>query len=92
MNQFYFNTEQFLSININVAWDFFSDVKNLSVITPPEMDFKILRNLTDKEIFEGMVIDYTVKPLFGIKVYWQTEIFKVDKPKMFSDRQFKRSI
>lgn len=89
MKLFYFNTEQFLPIDIKVAWDFFSDAKNLSVITPPEMDFKILSNLTGKEIFEGMLIDYTVKPLFGIKVYWQTEIFKVDKPSMFADKQLK---
>ncbi|HET7117292.1 MAG TPA: SRPBCC family protein [Hanamia sp.] len=89
MKQFYFNTEQFLPINIKEAWDFFSDAKSLSVITPPEMDFKILSDLTDKKVFEGMVIDYTIKPLFGIKVHWQTEIFKVDKPKMFADRQLK---
>jgi ligand-binding SRPBCC domain-containing protein len=36
-----------------------------------------------------MLIDYTVKPLFGIPLHWQTEIFRVKKPEMFSDRQLK---
>ncbi len=86
---FYFNTEQFLPMGIHKAWDFFSDAKNLAVITPEKMDFKILSEITGKEIFEGMVIDYAVKPLFGIKVKWQTEICIVHKPFMFVDRQLK---
>jgi ligand-binding SRPBCC domain-containing protein len=35
-----FKAEQFLPITKEKAWDFFSSPKNLSVITPPEMDFK----------------------------------------------------
>ena len=72
-----FKAEQFLPIDKSKAWDFFSSPKNLSLITPPEMDFKILSKLNGEEIFEGMKIDYTVKPLLGIAVRWQTEICKV---------------
>ena len=36
-----------------------------------------------------MLIDYTVKPLFGIPVRWQTEIYKVNKPAAFTDRQLR---
>jgi len=89
MKIFYYKTEQFLPVEMNTAWDFFSSAKNLAVITPPEMDFKILTQLENKEIFEGMIIDYTVKPLFGIPVHWQTEIYKIDKPGIFIDRQLK---
>ena len=89
MSIYYYNAEQFLPIEFGKAWDFFSSAKNLSLITPPEMHFNILTNLEGREIYQGMLIDYTVKPLFGIKVNWQTEIFKVDKPKMFADRQLK---
>lgn len=52
------------------------------------MDFRILTD-TNTEIYEGMIIDYTVKPLFGIKMHWQTEICKIEKPFFFTDRQVK---
>ena len=85
----HFKTEQFLAIDIDQAWDFFSSAKNLSRITPPEMGFNILTQLEDKEIYEGMKIDYTVKPLWGIPVHWQTEICKVYRKKKFTDKQLK---
>lgn len=84
-----FKAEQFLPIDKSKAWDFFSSPKNLSLITPPEMDFKILSKWNGEEIFEGMKIDYTVKPLLGIAVRWQTEICKVQNQNYFTDRQAK---
>ena len=89
MKTFHYHTEQFLPTDINTAWDFFSSAKNLSAITPPELDFKILTQLNDNEIYEGMLIDYTLKPLLSIPVHWQTEIFEIDKPVKFMDRQLK---
>lgn len=89
MKMFYYKTEQFLPIHIEKAWDFFSSAKNLAVITPPELNFNILTEVDGKEISEGMLIDYTLKPLFGVPVKWKTEISKVNKPQMFTDRQLK---
>lgn len=90
MNGIYqYTTEQFLPIPIMEAWAFFSSAKNLAVITPPELDFKVLTTLDDTEIYEGLLIDYTVKPLFSIPLRWQTKISKVQKPDMFMDRQLK---
>lgn len=89
MEVYYYKTEQFLSTDINTAWNFFSSAKNLAKITPPELSFKILTELDDKDIYEGMLIEYTVKPLFGISLHWQTEIWKIKKPEMFIDRQLK---
>lgn len=86
-NMHQFKTEQFLPVDLETAWNFFSSPKNLSVITPPEMDFKILTHLGDDGIYEGMKIDYTVRPLFGIKVHWQTEISKVMNQSYFTDKQ-----
>jgi ligand-binding SRPBCC domain-containing protein len=83
-----YKTEHWLPISIGEAWIFFSSPKNLSLITPPEMDFKILTTL-DGDIYEGMIIDYKVKPLLGIAVSWQTEICKVETGKYFTDRQLK---
>lgn len=84
-----YTAEQFLPLSIRKAWDFFSSPKNLSVITPPEMDFKILTQLDDKEIYNGMLIDYTVKPLFGIPMHWQTMIIDVKPLEVFADTQLK---
>lgn len=89
METYFYNAEQFLPINIKRAWDFFSDAENLSVITPPELGFKIVTHVKDGEIYEGMLIDYKVSPLFKIPIHWQTEIVKVDKPYSFTDRQLK---
>ncbi len=86
---FQFNAEQFLPITISKAWEFFSSPNNLSIITPPEMDFKVLSKLDSKEIYNGMKIDYSVKPLFGISMHWQTEIFNVNDKCSFTDRQLK---
>ena len=89
MSIFHYKAEQFLETDINAAWDFFSSAQNLAVITPPELDFKILTDLDGKEIYEGMLIEYKVRPLFGIPVYWKTEIASVNKPERFMDRQLK---
>ncbi len=82
-----FSAEQFLPITIEKAWAFFSSPKNLSVITPPSLDFTILSDLGDEEIFEGMLIDYRVKPMLGIPVRWQTKISHVEEKTSFTDQQ-----
>ncbi len=84
-----FKSEQFLNIDIDEAWDFFSSAKNLALITPPELSFKIHTRLDGVEVYEGMIIDYTVKPLLGIPLKWRTEICKVEKPHLFMDKQLK---
>ena len=84
-----YDTEQYLPTDMETTWEFFSSAKNLAIITPPEMQFNILTKLDDREIYEGMLIEYKLKPLFGIPVYWKTEISKVDKPYKFIDRQLK---
>lgn len=89
MKIFQYKTEQLLPVDISKAWDFFSSPGNLAVITPPALDFTILSDIEDKQIYTGMIIDYKVKPLFGISVNWQTEITDVEKPFSFTDRQLK---
>ncbi len=84
-----FKASQFLPIGIQEAWRFFSSPTNLPVITPPELDFKILTPLPSKKIYEGLLIDYTVKPLFGIPVHWQTLICDVETNSFFTDKQLK---
>ena len=89
MNTYHYTTSQFLPIDIHKAWSFFSSPHNLPLITPPELDFKILTYFNKEEIFEGQLIDYTVTPLFGIPLKWQTRIDKMQKQNYFIDSQMK---
>ena len=89
MSMHKYSTQQFLPISIGEAWDFFSSPKNLALITPPELDFKILSKTEKAGIFEGQQIDYTVKPLFGIPLKWKTEIGKTSLHSFFKDKQLK---
>ena len=62
-----------LKTDMETAWSFFSDPKNLAKITPQELGFKITSE-TPESIYAGLFIEYTVTPLFGIPVTWLTEI------------------
>ncbi|GGG65218.1 SRPBCC family protein [Epilithonimonas arachidiradicis] len=81
--------EQQLNCSIEKAWEFFSSANNLSVITPENMKFTVLTEFEDDDIFEGMIIDYKITPIFNIKMNWQTEITHVDYKKSFVDFQVK---
>ena len=76
-----------LPITIDKAWEFFSDPANLALITPPEMDFKILTPLFKKETYAGQIIAYDVTPLPMMRTKWVTEITHVSKPSFFVDEQ-----
>ncbi|KMQ60757.1 SRPBCC domain-containing protein [Chryseobacterium sp. BLS98] len=81
--------EQQLNCDMATVWKFFSSANNLSEITPKDMNFIVLTTMENDEIYEGMLIDYYISPLFGIKMKWQTEIIKVDFQKSFIDFQKK---
>lgn len=87
---YFLRREQLLPVNLLTAWTFFSSPNNLAKITPPEMGFKTLSTFNDgQEIYTGMLIEYNVKPLFGISLFWRTEIVDVQKPYSFVDTQLK---
>ncbi len=81
--------EQFLPISLKEAWDFFSTPLNLEKITPAEMGFVVLTDVKGKSIYKGMLIEYRVSPLLGIKMKWVTEIGDVSEPYKFVDNQLK---
>lgn len=81
--------EQQLNCDVQTAWDFFSSANNLAEITPKEMNFTVLTAMENDEIYPGMLIDYHVSPLFGIKLNWQTEITQVNDGISFTDTQKK---
>lgn len=86
MKIYQIKTKQRLPITVKQAWDFLSDPKNLSEITPDYMNFKILSG-ADKSIYPGQLIQYEVTPLFGITLKWVTEITHVIDKKYFVDEQ-----
>jgi ligand-binding SRPBCC domain-containing protein len=80
------HTHQKLPITLDKAWDFLSDPKNLQIITPDYMGFKILSGV-DRPMFEGQLIQYIVTPIAGIKMKWVTEITHVRDKEYFVDEQ-----
>lgn len=77
---------QKLPITLQVAWDFLTNPHNLSKITPPEMNFKIVAG-AEKALYAGQIITYSVTPLFGIKTPWVSEITQIVDKKYFIDVQ-----
>lgn len=80
--------EQFLPITLDQAWTFFSSPKNLNLITPPEMDFRILDELPE-QMYQGMLIRYKIKPMLNIPLDWVTEITVIKGDQFFIDEQRK---
>jgi ligand-binding SRPBCC domain-containing protein len=87
MKTFFVHREQTLPIDLPSAWAFFSSPKNLSVITPKEMNFKILSQSGGDKMHEGQIIRYKVNVLPMVRVTWVTEITNVDELVSFSDEQ-----
>ncbi len=79
-------TVQSLPIEIGEAWDFFSDPRNLKVITPTYMGFNILSG-AERKMYPGQIIQYIVTPVAGIKTKWVTEITHVKDKEYFVDEQ-----
>jgi ligand-binding SRPBCC domain-containing protein len=68
-------------------WAFFCDPANLAIITPPYLDFQVKTADAGSHIYEGQIIEYTVKPILGIPLYWMTEITHVREGEYFIDEQ-----
>ncbi len=78
---------QQLPISLTEAWDFFSSPANLQKITPPKMGFQIISQHHGHKMYAGQIIEYKVKPILGIPIYWMTEITQVNDHKFFIDEQ-----
>lgn len=77
---------QFLKIDMNEAWKFFSSPENLAAITPPGMGFVITSGQPEK-MFPGQIITYKVSPFPGFVTNWVTEITHVLAGSYFVDEQ-----
>ena len=86
MKIFKIYTKQKLPITIEEGWGFLSNPKNLSCITPNYMKFKIT-DCDFKPVYQGQIIQYTVRPLLNIPLKWVTEITHVVNENYFVDEQ-----
>lgn len=80
-------TVQLLPVSMDTAWEFFSNPANLKNITPSTLGFNIISKHHGDKMYPGQIIEYKVKPLLGIPLYWMTEITHVEHKKYFIDEQ-----
>jgi ligand-binding SRPBCC domain-containing protein len=78
---------QQIPVSLDTAWEFFSNPANLKEITPAHLDFRIISKHHGEKMYEGQIIEYTVKPLLGIPLYWMTEITHIKDREYFIDEQ-----
>jgi len=81
-----YKSEQNLPIDMDTAWAFLSDPKNLKTITPDYMGFDIISG-ADRKMFSGQIIQYILTPILGIPFRWVTEITHVVQGHYFVDEQ-----
>jgi ligand-binding SRPBCC domain-containing protein len=80
-------TKCFIPQPLEKVWDFFSSPINLNAITPDDLHFEILTDLTNKKMYPGMIIRYKIKPMLNIPMSWTTEITHCEEGRMFVDEQ-----
>jgi ligand-binding SRPBCC domain-containing protein len=80
-------TVQIIPIPLEAAWDFFSKPDNLKEITPSKMGFNIISRHHGDKMYAGQIIEYKVRPVLGIPLYWMTEITHVQDKEFFVDEQ-----
>ncbi len=78
-------TEQWVPQPIDKVFEFFSDPKNLELLTPEFLHFKIVK-VSHPKAQEGTVVDYRLK-LHSIPLRWQSRITGWLPNKRFSDLQ-----
>jgi ligand-binding SRPBCC domain-containing protein len=82
-----FRSVQRIPVPLEQAWAFFSSPANLQTITPANMGFKVVSKFHGPVMYAGQLIEYTVKPVLGIPMYWMTEITQVVPGQYFIDEQ-----
>jgi len=85
MKEFTFKAELWLPRRRDEVFPFFSEARNLELLTPPWLKFEVL---TPAPIVmrPGTLIDYRIK-IHGIPIRWRTEITEWDPPLRFVDVQ-----
>ncbi len=77
---------QTLPTTLDEAWSFFSDPRNLAVITPPDMEFELVSE-PPEQIYPGLILEYRIRPFPRWRAGWVTEITHATAPYRFVDEQ-----
>jgi ligand-binding SRPBCC domain-containing protein len=77
---------QRLAIGLHEAWDFFVAPGNLSRLTPPELQLEF-ESPQPSTVYAGLMLQYRVRVLPGIRMRWLSEITHVEPPHRFVDEQ-----
>ena len=85
MRRFRLEREQFVPIDRDTTFHFFSDARNLERLTPPWLHFEIVSHPTGG-LSEGSLIEYRLR-LRGFPFRWRSKIAVWDPPDGFMDVQ-----
>ena len=85
LKEYFLKRKTWLAKDLEEVFAFFSEPRNLEEITPPWLQFKVLKT-TVCSMAEGALIDYSLK-IHGIPLQWQSEITGWDPPHCFVDQQ-----
>ncbi len=83
----YLQQNQKIPAPLETVWYFFADPKNLAILTPDYLNLRYTNELYGEKMYPGQVITYKIKPVFGIEIFWMTEITHVETGKYFVDEQ-----
>jgi ligand-binding SRPBCC domain-containing protein len=78
--------EQIIPAPLSEVWAYFCDPRNLNEITPPDMNFEIIKG-GETAMYEGQIIEYHVEFIRGLRSLWLTEIAHVRERDYFVDEQ-----
>ena len=70
--------------NINRVWEFYTDIKHLEIITPKEMNLRIIYTTTGQKLIQGSEIWIGGKIIFLRKSTWHSRIMSL-KPYEYVD-------
>jgi hypothetical protein len=78
-------SDQWVPLDLEKVFLFFSDARNLERLTPAMLHFKVI-SMSTAEIGEGTDIRYRLK-IHGLPVRWVSRITDWERPRSFSDIQ-----
>jgi hypothetical protein len=79
--------QQQVSRQLPEVFDFFSRAENLEALTPPWLNFKILK-VEPQPVRQGTLINYSLR-VHGIPLRWTSEIVEWEPPHRFVDLQLR---
>jgi ligand-binding SRPBCC domain-containing protein len=78
--------EQYVTTTRAEAWDLLKNPVNLDLITPEDLQFRIIPPVP-REMFNGLIVEYRIKiPWFGERT-WVAEIKHIKEMHSFVDEQ-----